>query len=681
MNYITDINSREFDGFIQHINKADILSLDIEANSLDPITGTLLLIQAKVDGNIYIFDARQLGEKAVTYLVELINNTDALKLFHNASFDVRYLRNKTGIMLRNFYCSLLGEAILTGGEERYSSLDKLVKKYVSESIELNKEIRKEFHGLKDDEPITQDMLIYSAEDVNHLEEIFTKQIEIIRAEKMVDVLELELELLPVVVAMTDNGVKLDKERWTKLANESLEEKIRLEKLVKETIFETIRNQYEEFRIQAIPEEDPIWDKLLKKSKQYKSLDGIYDHINYGDILLVDNAYLLFEYMLMPAKSLKRIKQLMEIPIENIDFVSGLFYDVFNVDSPYQLVRALYVCGVFVDNAQEDSLVRARNAASTTEKQKELLEAILKFKEYSKRVSSFGLNFLEHIHPVTGRIHADVYQIGTVSGRFAYNTPNLQQIPGDKEYRMCFIAPDGSKIITSDYSQQELRLAGDMSEDEVIILAYKNDEDIHKITGGAIYEIPLDMVNEDQRGHGKTLNFQTIYGATKWGVARKMEIPLHKAEEFISKFFGKYRQLAAFKRAVEDTVLREMYSTTLLGRKRYFSLDKGKLYNTGTFEYEKAVASIAREGFNHPIQGSSADMLKRALINMYNNNPFGRKFRMLMVIHDEVVVEADEDIAEEAREFIIKTMNKAGNDMMNYIEAKTDSHIENYWSKS
>ena len=668
------------DGFIKAIHKEDIISLDIEANSLDPITGTLLLIQAKVGDSVYIFDARQLGQIAVTYLVEIINASDTLKLFHNASFDIRYLRNKTGVMLENFYCSLIGEAILTGGEERYSSLDKLVEKYIKKAPKLNKEIRKEFHGLPDYSPITQDMLIYSAEDVNYLEEIFNRQIEILRKENMVDVLELELDLLPVVVSMIDNGVKLDVVRWEKLATESIEEKERLQILIKEIVFNTVKDAYNSFRILAVPEEDPVWDKILSKASKYKGLDGLYDHINYGDMIGVDNMYSLFEYMYMPAKSLKTIKQLMEIPIESMDFVSGLFYEEFNIDSPYQIVRALNVCGIPVENAQEDTLVKARGTIGITDKQKEFLDAILSFKEYSKRVSSFGLNFLEHVHPVTGRIHADVYQIGTRSGRFAYNTPNLQQIPGDKEFRMCFIAPEGSKIITSDYSQQELRLAGDLAEDEVIIMAYKNNEDIHKITGSTIYEIPFEQVNEDQRGHGKTLNFQTLYGATKWGVARKMEIPLHKAEEFINKFFDKYKQLAAFKEEIENTVLKELYSVTPLGRKRYFTLDSGKLYDTGTFEYERTIAGIMREGFNHPIQGGSADMLKRALVNMYNNNPFGRKFRMLMVIHDEVVVEADEDISEEAKEFIIKTMNDAGNSMMNYIEAKTESHIENYWSK-
>lgn len=680
MNYITDINSSQIDSFIQDINKEDIIALDIEANSLDPITGTLLLIQAKVGDSIYVFDTRQLGKSAVTYLVELINSSDTLKLFHNASFDIRYLRNKTGIMLENFYCSLIGEAILTGGEERYSSLDKLVEKYIKNPPKLNKEIRKEFHDLADDVPITQDMLIYSAEDVNYLEEIFTKQIEILRKEKMIDVLELELDLLPVVVSMIDNGVKLDVNRWEKLAKESMAEKERLENLIKEIIFNAIKSEHSSFRILACPEEDEVWNKMIKKEGKYKGLEGIYNDINYGDVIAVDNMYVLFEYMFMPAKALKTIKQLMDIPIESMDFISGLFYEEFNIDSPYQIVRALNVCGISVENAQEDTLVKAKGMFGITKEQKELLDTILSFKEYSKRVSSFGLNFLEHVHPVTGRIHADVYQIGTRSGRFSYNTPNLQQIPGDKEFRMCFIAPEGSKIITSDYSQQELRLAGDLAEDEVIIMAYKNDEDIHKITGSTIYEISFDQVDADQRGHGKTLNFQTLYGATKWGVARKMEIPLHRAEEFINKFFDKYKQLAEFKKEVEDIVLRELYSVTPLGRKRYFTLDKDKLYDTGTFEYERTIASIMREGFNHPIQGGSADMLKRALINMYNDNPFNNKFRMLMVIHDEVVVETDEDIAEEAKKFIIKTMNNAGNAMMNNIEAKTDSHIENYWSK-
>lgn len=677
--YITDLNNPALDTMIDEIVKVDTITLDIESNSLDPITGTLLLVQIKVGENIYIFDARQLGSRNIGYLIELINTSPAKKIIQNALFDVGFLEAKTGHLVNNIHCTMIAEAIISGGADRYTSLEKLSDRYLDKKITLNKSVRNKFADMVEGNPITQEMLIYSAEDVDSLEEIYEKQIVILEKEHMLDVMKLEMDLVPVVVTMISNGVLLDVEAWTKQHEKSVSLKEESEDKIKQTIFDTIAENINNLVI-SVDNEDPAWKKMASKLGKYKTLKTAYDDLSFGDKLSVDTAYKLFEYMLIPVDSLRDIKALEAISIDSIDFIKDLFFERFNVDSTYQLRRSLGICGIFIENAKEDTLVYALNDSSRTDDQRELLETILSLKEYSKRVSSFGLNFLEHINPKTGRIHADVYQIGTVSGRFAYSNPNLQQIPGLPEYRHCFIAPEGSKIVTSDYSQQEIRLAGDLAEDEVIIEAYKNNEDIHAITGAAIYEIPIIEVDPEQRGHGKTLNFQTLYGATKWGVARKMGIPLYKAEEFIQKFFGKYKQLAMFKEMVEDIVFKELYSVTPLGRKRYFKIED-KIYDTAKYEYEKLVAGIRREGFNHPIQGGSADMLKQSLIYLHNDNPFGKeKFKILMVIHDEVVVEATDDIAEEAREFIINTMNKAGNEMMQYISAETESNIENYWSK-
>lgn len=676
--YITDINHNALDVLIYEMESAKTISLDIESNSLDPISGTLLLLQLKVKDKIYIFDTRKFGIKNIKYLLELINVCPAKVIIQNASFDVGFLRTKTGIMLKNIYCTLIAEAIISGGDNRYSSLDKLIAKYTKDNISLDKTIRDKFINLKKDQPITQDMLIYSAEDVQYLEEIYEKQLAIIEKEQMLKVLKLEMDLIPVVVTMISNGVLLDTEAWIKLYDKTLSLKEEAVLKIKETIFQTILNDINSLTI-TVDFDDKVWKNMSNKTHKFKALEFIYDGLDYGDVIKVDTAYRLFEYMLMPISSLRDIKELSQIPIENIDFIKDLFFERFNVDSTYQLRNGAKICGIIMESTAVDSLKSARSDPARTEKQNEFLDIILNLKKYSKRVSSFGPNFLERVHPETGRIHADVYQIGTVSGRFAYSNPNLQQIPGSEEYRKCFIAPWGKKIITSDWSQQELRLVGDLAEDKTIIEAYKNNEDIHKITAGVIYEIPLEEVKKEQRNQGKTLNFQTLYGATKWGIANKMGVSLSKAEEFIKKYYQKYSSIRMFKDVVEDIVIKELYSVTQLGRKRYFKIED-KLYNTATYEYDRLLERIKREGFNHPIQGGSADMLKVALINLHNNNPYGDKFKILMAIHDEIVVEVDEDIAEEAREFKIKTMNDAGNSFMEYISAETESNIANYWSK-
>ena len=255
-------------------------------------------------------------------------------------------------------------------------------------------------------------------------------------------------------------------------------------------------------------------------------------------------------------------------------------------------------------------------------------------------------------------------------------PNLQNIIAGSDYRMCFIAPEGKKIITADYSQQEFRLAGELSGEPAIIEAYQKGLDMHTATASMLFHIPLEEVTPEQRKKGKTVNFAVLYGTSSFGLARTMSITGEEAEKLLADFIEGFPKLSAFQKNVQELVWKIRYSTTPLGRRRGF---RKNIIETGT-EFYKVRGKINREGFNHVVQGGSADMIKFALLMMQNDNPFGDKFKIIMTVHDEIVAEVDDDIAEESENYMRDVMVKAGEIFMTKIPTLVGVKTLPYWSK-
>lgn len=611
-----------------NISETDVISLDIETTGLDFKDNDILLIQFRINKKTYIIDVRELPDRITKYILELMLSSGKPIIAHNAKFDLKFIYEKFGILFKNVYDTMIAEYLLLEATERWNSLKDIVFKYIGDV--LDKEITEKFI---DAEEITQEMLIYASKDVSYLKEIREIQLDVIKEKKLEKTLKLEMVLLPVVIIMETNGVKIDAKKWESLYEEALVTSNRLEKEISKKFWK----DFKENRI---------------NDKEFENLKEVLDY-----------------YKITYKNTKTEAKRLKNIPIDDLEIVGKEFREKFNLASPRQLKTAFQIMGIGIESTAKDVLKSIKDKAPVA-------EDILEFRKAYKRTTTYGVDFLEHVRE-DGRIYATFNQIGTATGRFSSSKPNLQNIIRNEDYRSCFVAPEGKKIITADYSQQEFRLAGELSKDQKIIEAYQKGKDMHVATASVIYDVPLEEVTKEQRSNGKTVNFAVMYGSSAWGLARNMGISEEKAEEFLEKFHTGFPRLSLFHSKVNETVWENRYSVTPIGRRRGFKRDKPP---QTTSEYFKFRGSLEREGFNHIIQGGSADMVKYALIMLYEDNPWDDKFKTIMTVHDEIVVEVAEEIADKARTFIEDTMIKAGDMFMSEIPSKVDAKVADHWSK-
>lgn len=296
--------------------------------------------------------------------------------------------------------------------------------------------------------------------------------------------------------------------------------------------------------------------------------------------------------------------------------------------------------------------------------------LLEYRGVAKSLSSFGENILEFIEPKTGRIHADFRQIGAPTGRFSCSKPNVQQIPHEEEYRRCFRAPDGRKLITADYSQVELRILAEFSNDENFIKAFLSGEDFHTTAAAQVFNIKPEEVSSEQRSFAKRLNFGVVYGIGSQRFAMMTGLTQTEAENIMRRYFATYRGLDAWLREAARKVTTNRIARTASGRMMRFRYDE---------DDRKAVSLAQRNGKNMPIQGTSADVLKRAL-HILHEKMRGTSAKLVNIVHDEIIVEADASEAEMIAEALDKAMCTAGEEYITKVPVKIDVHIADEWTK-
>ncbi len=296
--------------------------------------------------------------------------------------------------------------------------------------------------------------------------------------------------------------------------------------------------------------------------------------------------------------------------------------------------------------------------------------LLEYRGVAKSLSSFGENILEFIELQTGRIHADFRQIGAPTGRFSCSKPNIQQIPHEPEYRRCFRAPDGRKLITADYSQVELRILAEFSNDENFIKAFLSGEDFHTTTAAQVFNIKAEDVTSEQRSFAKRLNFGVIYGIGSQRFALMTGLTQTEAENIMRRYFATYRGLDAWLRDAARSVIANRVARTASGRMARFRFDE---------EDRKAVSLAQRNGKNMPIQGTSADILKRAL-RLLHDEMRGTSAKLVNIVHDEIIVEADANEAAMIAQKLDRAMCAAGEEYVKKVPVKVDVTISDEWTK-
>jgi DNA polymerase-1 len=334
---------------------------------------------------------------------------------------------------------------------------------------------------------------------------------------------------------------------------------------------------------------------------------------------------------------------------------------FNINSPQQLSKILF------ETLKLDPPAGTRKttsglystAAGVLDSMRDVhpvVNLILEHRELSKLKSTYVDTLPLQVNPKTQRVHTSFNQAGSRTGRLASSNPNLQNIPIrttiGREVRNAFIASPGNHLLAVDYSQVELRIVAHMANDEAMKAAFNAGQDIHATTAAAIYKIDLDAVTREQRRHAKAINFGLIYGMSAYGLTRATDLTLAEAEDFVSEYFNQFPGVKRYLDGIKQKAAEVGYVETLMGRRRYFR-DLMRTINQQTRMREE------REAINAPIQGTAADIMKIAMLRVPKalaNS--GLRAKILLQVHDELVLECPTRELTETSEVVRKTMENA-----------------------
>jgi DNA polymerase-1 len=347
------------------------------------------------------------------------------------------------------------------------------------------------------------------------------------------------------------------------------------------------------------------------------------------------------------------KRLQEVETETFSLAGAPF----NLNSPKQLQEVLF------ERMQLPVLQKTPTGQPSTAEavlqelafDYPLPKLIIEYRSLSKLITTYTKKLPEQINPDTGRIHTSYNQTGAATGRLSSSDPNLQNIPvrmaEGRRIRQAFIAAPGYKIISADYSQIELRIMSHISGDPALLKAFAQNIDVHQSTASEVLGIPLDTVTSDQRRSAKAINFGIIYGMSAFGLAKQLGIDRHEAQDYIDKYFQRYPKIKEYMDTTRQSAHAQGYVETLSGRRLYLPE-----INSSQMMRQKAAE---RAAINAPLQGTAADIIKRAMISLHAllaTQTINAK--MIMQVHDELVFEVAENEVASFSEIIRKHMMEA-----------------------
>ncbi|MFA6537582.1 MAG: DNA polymerase I [Patescibacteria group bacterium] len=373
---------------------------------------------------------------------------------------------------------------------------------------------------------------------------------------------------------------------------------------------------------------------------------------------------------LKSKTEKRIKKI----TEKIYELTG--YE-FNIASPKQLKEVLFEKLKISTVGIHKTKTGLSTASDELEKLRELhpsIEYVEEFRELSKLLSTYIEALPALIENKTGRVHTEYNQTVTATGRLSSSNPNLQNIPirSDlgQEIRRSFIAEKGNVLISADYSQVELRVIACLAKDKNMMDIFARGEDIHTATAAKIFEVPIEQVDKEMRSAAKEVNFGVLYGMGAYGLASRKKISREKAKQFITKYFENFYEVKKYLDGLKDFALEKGYVETMFGRKRYLPE-----INSGVPQVR---AGAERMAINMPIQGAAADLMKIAMIEVYNELKRKRsKTKMLLQVHDELVFECPRDEVKEIAKIIDEKMEKVHKLA---VPIKVDTDVGDNWQE-
>ena len=332
---------------------------------------------------------------------------------------------------------------------------------------------------------------------------------------------------------------------------------------------------------------------------------------------------------------------------------------FNLGSPKQLQEVLYerLQLPVLGKTPTGQPSTAEDVLEQLAESYDLPRLVLEYRGLSKLKSTYTDKLPVEIDPSTGRIHTSYHQAVAATGRLSSSDPNLQNIPirtpEGRRIRQAFVAPPGCKLLAADYSQIELRIMAHLSGDEGLLAAFAAEQDIHRATAAEVFGMELDAVTADQRRSAKAINFGLIYGMSSFGLARQLGIERGEAQAYVDRYFERYPGVKRYMEETRAAAHREGFVSTVFGRRLYLPEINAKNHQRRQYAERSAI--------NAPMQGTAADIIKRAMIDVatWLEQNFS-KARLIMQVHDELVVEVPESGVDEVGAAVAQIMEAAAN---------------------
>ena len=435
---------------------------------------------------------------------------------------------------------------------------------------------------------------------------------------------------------------------------------------------------------AIPELERLASDLVSKSKFiYDSRKTLLEELEKEEMMY------LFENIEMPLVEVLADMEITGIQVdanyledfgkelkkEYLEIEKDIFElakEEFNISSPKQLGIILFekLQIPYPKKIKDNNYSTAKEILDKLEGKYEIVDKVLRYRTLTKLYTTYIVGLLDEIRE--GRVHTIFNQTLTRTGRLSSVSPNLQNIPirleEGKLIRKAFIPEDNSVLLSSDYSQVELRIFASLSNSENLINAFLHGDDVHKKTASDIFRVPLDEVTSDMRRCAKAVNFGIVYGISSFGLAEDLKIDVVTAKNFIDTYFDVYKGLQEYMNSLIQNAYKLGYAKTVMGRKRNIEELQNKNYMIRS--------QGERIALNTPIQGSSADVLKKAMVEIYNEfKTRNLKSKMLIQVHDELVFNVLEDELDEVKEIVRDKMESAYNFR---VPLKVDIEVGSNW---
>ena len=393
----------------------------------------------------------------------------------------------------------------------------------------------------------------------------------------------------------------------------------------------------------------INEEIIKKLKETNSLE-LYKNIDIPTIEVLSD--MQWNGMYVDEQELNKFGQELTSQIEVLTkIIREMAGEEFNINSTKQLGEILF------EKMKLPVVKKTKSGYSTDvdvleklKKEDPIVEKILEYRQLMKLNSTYVEGLKQYINPKTKRIHSFFHQTITATGRISSTEPNLQNIPTrfelGKRVRKVFKPEKGKIYVDADYSQIELRVLAHISEDEHMIQAFNNNEDIHKQAASKVFKTPIDEVTKEQRSNAKAVNFGIVYGISDFGLGEQLGISRKVAKQYIEEYLNEYAGIKAFMENIIERTKEQGYVETLFHRRRYVPELQSKNYNVRQFG--------TRVAMNTPIQGTAADIMKMAMINVRNKiKEQNLEAKVVLQVHDEMMIEAPKKEEEQVKE-IMKT---------------------------